>query len=86
MTIFEQKLREIINGHSLESESDTPDFILAEYMIDCLDAFTDATNKREKWCGRKTEQQEANALQPLALGSAASRNRALLGEGGGNAT
>ena len=53
MEVFEQKLRESINVHSLESESDTPDFILAEYILDCLDAFTDATNKREKWYGRK---------------------------------
>ena len=61
MNVFEQKLREIINVHSLESESDTPDFILAEYMIDCLDSFTDATNKREKWYGRKTEKKETKA-------------------------
>ena len=66
MTPFEQKLRELINRYCLENESDTPDFILAEYMIDCLDAFTDATRARDKWYGHETrwnetEQSEAES-------------------------
>lgn len=49
MKTFEQELRDIINSNSLENESNTADFILAEYMVDCLDAFTCATKKRDKW-------------------------------------
>jgi len=30
------EFREIINRHSLENDSNTPDFILAEYLWDCL--------------------------------------------------
>jgi len=38
-----------INRASAENGSDTPDFILAEYLIDCLTAFDKATNMRHKW-------------------------------------
>lgn len=41
-----------INIHSAESGSDTPDFILAQYLTDCLEAFDRATVARERWYGR----------------------------------
>jgi hypothetical protein len=46
---FEQDLAEVINRHSRESNSNTPDFILATYMNNCLKAFNTASNAREKW-------------------------------------
>lgn len=49
---FEQELAELINKHSLENESNTPDFILAEYMRNCLDAFAKASKNRERWFGK----------------------------------
>lgn len=49
---FEQELRELINRHCAENESDTPDFILASYMKQCFDSFNTAVNAREKWYGR----------------------------------
>ena len=36
-----------INYHSRENYSGTPDFVLAEYLFDCLKAFEVATKKRE---------------------------------------
>lgn len=45
---FEKKLRALINSHSLENESNTSDFILAGYLLDCLDA----TQKRDMFVGR----------------------------------
>ena len=51
-TEFEKKLKALINEHSMENYSDTPDHILAEYMANCLNAFNMATNAREKWYGR----------------------------------
>jgi len=51
---FQQELAELINRHSRENASGTPDFILAEYMNSCLHAFNDAVNEREKWHGRET--------------------------------
>lgn len=35
-TAFEKELQTLINRHSKENESDTPDFILANYLKDCL--------------------------------------------------
>lgn len=49
---FEQELEELINRYSKENESNTPDFILAEYILNALNAFNVATNHRETWYGR----------------------------------
>ena len=49
---FEQELKSLINKHSLENASNTPDFILAQYTLKCLDAFVVATQQRENWYGR----------------------------------
>lgn len=53
MSDFVKELQHVINCHSKENGSDTPDFILAEYMADCLKAFEVATKSREKWYGRE---------------------------------
>ncbi len=50
-TELETKLRNLINSENREADSDTPDFILAEYMMACLDAFELASNKREVFYG-----------------------------------
>ena len=55
LTAFEQELRKLINRESTENRSDTPDFILAEYLHSCLVAFENATNARERWCGRRND-------------------------------
>ena len=52
MTKFAKEVGEIINKYSLESASDTPDFILAHYLAGCLAVFEAATNARERWYGR----------------------------------
>lgn len=46
---FQQELEILINQHSKENETNTPDFILANYMNDCLNAYTKALKDREKW-------------------------------------
>lgn len=50
---FEQSLSYLINGECMENQSNTPDFILAEYLSACLAAFNVATRAREKWYGRR---------------------------------
>lgn len=50
-TAFEKELSGLINKHSLENESDTPDYILADYLNRCLFAFNCATRKRKEWYG-----------------------------------
>ena len=50
---FEQELESLINKHSRENESGTPDFILAKYLEDCLKVFAEATARRDSWYGFK---------------------------------
>lgn len=50
---FRKELEELVNKHSKENGSDTPDFILAEYLNACLATFDAAINAREQWYGRK---------------------------------
>jgi hypothetical protein len=49
---FRKGLEALINRESQENGSDTPDWILTEYLIDCLTAFDRAVQAREKWYGR----------------------------------
>ena len=49
---FEKRLEKLINQKCEENISNTPDFILAQYMKACLDAFNTATQQRETWYGR----------------------------------
>lgn len=46
---FELELKDLINRNSMENGCDTPDFILARYMMRCLEAFNEATNARDGW-------------------------------------
>ena len=50
-TKLEKKLEELINEECRENDSNTPDFLLSEFMMSCLDAFELASNKREVWFG-----------------------------------
>jgi hypothetical protein len=49
---LEGDLSALLNSYSLENESNTPDFILAEYLIRCLDAYNVALTDRARWYGR----------------------------------
>lgn len=46
---LKQDIERAINAHNAEAGSDTPDFILAEYLTDCLAAFDRAVTARAKW-------------------------------------
>lgn len=52
---FKKDLAELINRHSLENGSNTPDFILADYLFDCLEAFNRTSSAREKFYGKGAE-------------------------------
>jgi hypothetical protein len=49
---FRMKLEHLINCESRENGSNTPHWILAEYLIDCLKAFDASVLRRETWYGR----------------------------------
>lgn len=46
---FQEELRALLNRHSRESGSNTPDYILAQYLVMCLAAWEQATNARDEW-------------------------------------
>jgi len=52
---FRHELEALINKHSMESVSDTPDFILCQYLMGCLAAFELAVIAREQWHGRRDD-------------------------------
>ncbi len=51
-TSFAQELESLINRYSKENGSDTPDFILAQYLLGCLQAWNVGVQQREHWYGR----------------------------------
>ena len=46
---FQKELETLINKHSMEQFSDTPDFVLAEYLNNCLKAFNGAVSARKNF-------------------------------------
>ncbi len=49
MSKFREELVKVINMYGKEIGSHTPDFILATYLADCLDAFDKALTSRREW-------------------------------------
>jgi hypothetical protein len=49
---FAKGLESLINHYSQENGSNTPDFILAGYLVACLTAFNEASKAREIWYGK----------------------------------
>lgn len=49
---FLDEMTTLINWHSQENASNTPDFILAQYVERCLLNFATAVQQRETWYGR----------------------------------
>lgn len=46
-----RKLSSLLNSYSRENASNTPDFILAAYMLDCLTAGEALIRRRDRWYG-----------------------------------
>ena len=49
---LERDIEHVINSHSAENASNTPDFILAQCLMSCLAAIDTAIQQRETWYGR----------------------------------
>jgi len=50
---FQKELASLINKHSMENESNTPDFILAGYLVECLNSWNKAVVHRKNWYGNR---------------------------------
>lgn len=46
-----EEVSALLNKHSRENESDTPDFILAEYLMRALESYEKAISDRDRWHG-----------------------------------
>jgi hypothetical protein len=51
--MLKTELQQLLNRYSRENMSDTPDYILAEFLMGCLTAFEAATQKRDSWYGEQ---------------------------------
>ena len=49
-------LADLLNSYGSENGSNTPDFILATYLLGCLNNFNHAVKSRESWYGRGEEE------------------------------
>ncbi len=53
-----EEIEQAINKNNAENGSDTPDFILADYLMDCLTAYDKSVNARENWYGRQLKENQ----------------------------
>lgn len=60
-TLFEA-LRRLLNSHSAENDSNTPDFILAAYMMECLRLFNVAVCARNEWYSRDDDKTDVRQM------------------------
>lgn len=44
----------VLNRFSQENQSNTPDFVLAQYLLDCLAAYNRAVKRSSEWHGQPT--------------------------------
>jgi hypothetical protein len=67
---LEKDLTSLLNRYSQEQKSGTPDYILAWYLLACLEVWNTATVMRGTWRGESVEQtQDIPALWDLRHGS-----------------
>ena len=52
-TDLRSELTSLLNRFSRENVSNTPDWILRDYMWNCLKSFERATTQRDAWYGMK---------------------------------
>lgn len=49
MTAFQESLTRMLNYHGIDAACDTPDFILAEYLITGVLGYQFAIARRKRW-------------------------------------
>lgn len=61
---LEHAIASALNRFSAENDSDTPDWILAQYLLGCLAAWNLGVQQRETWYGRSIVAKPASE-QPI---------------------
>jgi hypothetical protein len=46
-----REIANVLNKYSMENGSRTPDFVLSEFVVDCIAVFDKAVNQRHQWYG-----------------------------------
>jgi hypothetical protein len=49
---FKKELTSLINRYSMENDSNTPDYVLADYLFKCLETFNESIKDRNSWYGK----------------------------------
>jgi hypothetical protein len=49
---FKKELEQLLNKYSIDNDTNTPDFILADYLTGCIKVYNKTTVKRDDWSGR----------------------------------
>lgn len=62
MSDFQTDLAKLINYYSQENLSDTPDYILAIYLVSCLEVWNKATALRDQYYGHDHSFKDGNGL------------------------
>ena len=62
---LQHTLASVLNRFSAENASNTPDFILAQYLLGCLAAWNQAVQQRETWYGRDARPRGGSGLYPI---------------------
>ena len=47
-----KEIAAVLNRHSVENRSNTPDFMLAEFMLGVLNVYENTLRNREQWRSR----------------------------------
>lgn len=50
---LKRDLASVLNRHNIDNQLNTPDFILADYIVRCLESFEEANKERNRWNGEK---------------------------------
>lgn len=50
---FTKELKALLNKYSFDNLANTPDFILAEYLLDCFLIYRMAKKDTDKWFGNQ---------------------------------
>jgi len=61
---FQKEIESVLNRYSRENASNTPDFILAQYLTSCLAAWNTGVQQRETWYGRDGRPSLRTPVQP----------------------
>lgn len=64
---LEHALASALNRFSAENPSNTPDWILAQFLLGCLAAWNQGVQQRETWYGRDARPTGGSGPDPVAI-------------------